>query len=238
MELPKALQQFLSEPIVMEMMCLPYHYPEINQFEDFQDGYRINGNTGEDLTGVQNGDWLPEYYVICQNYFADPFMIKMNESSEGFPVYYARHGCGWWDFEKISPNLQAFKDELLYFSKLDENTKEYIQYLETQKDLKSELWAELYQSLKEGTPLQAEIEDVELHVEIWIYGKLILTTIGENKIKIAHFLKQHFKITGAEALALTDQLPIVLGHFAEKFAVNLQVELRHLGAEVIFIADE
>lgn len=65
----------------------------------------------------------------------------------------------------------------------------------------------------------------------------MLIDIGVNKIQVVSFLKQHFKITGAEALNLAKHLPIELSHGVEKFFQPNIRYLKRIGAEVIFIED-
>lgn len=239
MELPKALQQFLSAPIIFDTMCFPHHYPEIGQFEDFQDGYRINANTGEDLTGLNDGDWLPEYYVICRNYFDDPFIVKIDELSKGFPVYYARHGCGRWDLEKIDENLTAFHHDLIVLKQFEqENNKEkFVAYIAENKDLNLDLWSELHSTLTESLSAEFSAENEIIDTRPWIYGKVFLTEIGSNKLKVVSFLKQHFKVSGSEALKMIHELPIEIASGAEQHCQFSLRALENIGATGQFIPD-
>lgn len=238
--LPERLVEFLTDSIVSEQMCLPNNYPEVSLqgFLNFQDGYRINVNTGEYLTSGNDGGWANDCYVFAQNYFADPFVIFMNESEIGYPVYYARHGVGRWDFEKVADSLQSFKKDLLKFQTLEANPENFAVYISDNKDLNCWLWHELHTSLIDSiTDKLGEKYSDEENYEPWIYGKLMLIDIGVNKIQVVSFLKQHFKITGAEALNLAKHLPIELSHGVEKFFQPNIRYLKRIGAEVIFIED-
>ncbi len=236
--LPEQLVEFLTDLVILEQMCLPGNYPKANlqEFLNFQDGYRINVNTGKHLTSDKNGGWAPDCYVITQNYFADPFVIFMNESELSYPVYYALHGTGRWDFERVAESLECFKHELLLFHSLQTEPQKFADFIATSKNLSGLLWKELHSCLVESISENMN-KNEELEQEPWVYGKLVLTEIGINKLQVVSFLKQNFKITGAEALKLVNSLPIELGRGVEKFMQSHRDYLERIGARVIFIED-
>lgn len=236
--LPKQLVKFLTDSVILEQMCLPNHYPEANlqSFLNFQDGYRVNVNTGEYLISDNDGDWAPDCYVIAQNYFADPFVIFMHEYELDYPVYYAVHGAGRWDFEQVSASLACFRQELLLFQSLQMEPQKFAEFIATSKHLSGLLWKELYSSLIETTSEDMDVSEETIQ-EPWIYGKLLLTEIGVNKLQVVSFLKQNFKITGTEALRLVNTLPIELGCGVEKFMQPCRDYLERIGAKVIFVED-
>ncbi len=41
----------IKKSVKLNNFCLPHFYPKINKFIDFQIGYKIDGNTGEKITG-------------------------------------------------------------------------------------------------------------------------------------------------------------------------------------------
>ena len=47
MDIPQEIKDFISRAVELENFCLPHFYPKVNSFEDFQIGYKTNGNTGE-----------------------------------------------------------------------------------------------------------------------------------------------------------------------------------------------
>ena len=233
--LANALYPLLSEPICMENMCLPNHYADIEYLDDFQEGYRCNANTGEDLTGFQDGDWLPHYVVICQNYFLDPFIINMEEESLGFPVYYARCGAGRWDVEKIADNLQAFHKDLLLLQQYEQGDRQvFADYIAAHKDLTVGLWQELHHSLL-ASDQDDSIEQQVVQKQHWIYGRVVLTEVGTNKLKIVSFLKQHFQWTGQQALQQINQLPIEIIEGTVQYCQHSLKYLQSLGATAVFI---
>lgn len=236
--LPKDLIDFLAMPFEMEMMCLPCHYPDIASFLDFQEGYRFCGNSATDLTGHQAGDWHPEAYVIAVNYFADPFVIYLTASAQGFPVYYAQHGAGRWDFEKIAENLDQFQQDLKYFQTLEQDKLKFAAYIQQHKDLKIELWNELYCSLQNTQISQLNENTVVEEYTPLIYGKLILTEIGQHKLKVVSFIKQHLKLTCAEALHCIQQLPLEIDTGSQQHCQCIQIQLENIGATTEFLANE
>ena len=154
MELPQQIKNFIEERIEMDNMTLPSNYPTSGKFNEFQAGYRYNSITNEDLTGNQ-GKFHKNWFVICSNYFNDPFFIDITEIENSFPVYYAQHGSGEWEPIKVSKNIKEFISELKELKKLENNKPEYLQYLEANFDLHNEMWKEVYESVIE------EIEDEE-----------------------------------------------------------------------------
>ncbi|MDG9927312.1 MULTISPECIES: hypothetical protein [unclassified Pseudomonas] len=46
------------------------------------------------------------------NDFGDPFFIDLDEEAQGFPVYYAPHGAGRWDAERVASSLRHFAEIL------------------------------------------------------------------------------------------------------------------------------
>ena len=70
---------------------LPFFYPD--EFESFQDGYRFNRITDEDLTGSAPGQWRKSRQVIARNALDDPFFVDFALGNAS-PVYFAYHGAG------------------------------------------------------------------------------------------------------------------------------------------------
>lgn len=232
------LIDFLATPIEMETMCLPCHYPDVTSFEDFQEAYRFCGNSGKDLTGMQAGDWHPDDYVICLNYFADPFVINLTESTQGFPVYYAQHGAGRWDFEKIAESLVQFRQDLVCFQTLEKDNSKFAAYIEQHKDLKIELWNELYETLKNAQNTDLNENRVIKNHPPLVYGKLLLLQVGSQKLKVVSFLKQHLKLTGAEALHCIQQLPLEIEIGSQQVCQRIQSQLENIGAVTTFVVNE
>lgn len=146
MELPQKIRNFIEEKTELTNMALPWNYPSVDKFDDFQAGYRFNANTLENLTGQKEG-FDENWFVVCSNYFDDPFFINISESD--FPVYYAQHGAGSWTPIKISENITEFANQLKEIKKLEDNRDLLLNILKTEFDLENELWKEVYESTLE-----------------------------------------------------------------------------------------
>lgn len=149
MEIPSEIKKFITKKIKLENFCLPHFYPNISNFSDFQIGYKVHGNTGEKITGENDGDFKESWYVICSGYSNNPFFIDMNEKNENYPVYSAWQGAGSWQPIKVSKNIAEFGNQLEVLKKIelsDENTQEKIK---EQFDLNNEFWLEVYNEYEE-----------------------------------------------------------------------------------------
>ena len=159
MELPQQIENFIEEQIEMDNMTLPWNYPTIEKFDEFQAGYRYNSITKEDLTEKQ-GEFHRNWFVICSNYFDDPFFIDITEIENNFPIYYAQHGAGKWTPIKISKSIIEFASQLRELKNLENNKSAYLKHLQSNFDLENEMWKEVYDSVIE------EIEDEEYNDEL------------------------------------------------------------------------
>ena len=50
MKIPEPIVSFINKSVLLENFCLPHFYPKIDSFEEFQIGYKLNGNSGEKIT--------------------------------------------------------------------------------------------------------------------------------------------------------------------------------------------
>ncbi len=148
MELPQKIRNFIEERTEMTNMALPWNYPSIDKFDDFQAGYRFNANTLENLTG-QKGEFDENWFVVCSNYFDDPFFIDISETENDYPVYYAQHGAGSWTPIKISENITEFSNQLKEIKELEDDRDLLLDKLKNEFDLENELWKEVYESTLE-----------------------------------------------------------------------------------------
>lgn len=79
-------------------------------FEQCQVGYRKHPD-GSDLTGVDDGDWQPAWYVVGRDTtVGDPFFVDVTSSA--LPVYTAMHGAGSWDPTLVSASFTGFMGSL------------------------------------------------------------------------------------------------------------------------------
>jgi hypothetical protein len=148
MELPQKIRNFIEERTEMTNMALPWNYPSIDKFDYFQAGYRFNANTLENLTG-QKGEFDENWFVVCSNYFDDPFFIDISETEKDYPVYYAQHGAGSWTPIKISENISIFSNQLKEIKELEDNKDLLLAKLKNEFDLENKLWKEVYESTLE-----------------------------------------------------------------------------------------
>lgn len=149
MEIPNEIKEFITKRIELDNFCLPHFYPEINNFNDFQIGYKIHGKTGEKITGENEGDFRENWYVICSGYSNDPFFIDINEKSKNFPVYFAWHGTGSWKPIKVSENISKFSSQIDILKKIELSEENIQDKIKEKFDLNNEFWMEVYNEYKE-----------------------------------------------------------------------------------------
>lgn len=202
-DVPKAIEDFISQAMMMDDMMLPHCYPSVERFNAFQTGYKIDGDN------TQNG-FKSSWWVICSNAFDDPFFVDFEEEQQGFPVYFAFHGQGCWQPILVAHSLNEFVNILSDIQKLQGNLSELLTYLQEYLDLHHELWQEVYQNtlakVEHKDDDAQEYQQISLedyaHVELWI------TEIGQNKMQVIKHLKQVFNLTPQQALNLPNELPI------------------------------
>ncbi|MEC4113107.1 SMI1/KNR4 family protein [Myroides pelagicus] len=131
MEFPKVITDFVAKEAECDHFFMPQFYPKAGDILSFQRGYKYNSNTGEDITGVNVGDFHPNWYVICGGYAQDPFWIDITEGDKGFPVYFGEHGAGRWKSMKVAPTLEEFEKCVQFMNYLVdlEETREVIEPL-------------------------------------------------------------------------------------------------------------
>ncbi len=143
MRIPPEIEAFIRQEIVVGNMCLPDHYPKADNFEKFQDGYRYNAVTGEQLTGTQAGDFQPTWYLIAANYFDDPFYVDFSEGETGFPVYFSYHGAGTWTPLRIAATLLEFTALLTKLAATKDDRDASLRTLRNIANVKNEFWQEV-----------------------------------------------------------------------------------------------
>ncbi|KXX70474.1 SMI1/KNR4 family protein [Flammeovirga sp. SJP92] len=118
------IKNFIEEKIInYEISILPHNYPKgiENGFDFFQDGYRYNGVTKESFVGKS---WEEDLYVICSNYYSDPYVINIREKDDGYPVYYCEHGSGKWAFRKVFNSIETFLNFIKSVPRYDIETED------------------------------------------------------------------------------------------------------------------
>jgi len=149
MNLPREIQSFISEKVELENYCLPHFYPELNSFEDFQIGYKINGVSGKKETGDADGDFKENWFVICSGYASDPFFIDITEIDKGFPVYFSWHGAGKWIAIKVAENINDFSKKLRFLKDLETENNNIQEEFRKTFDMNNEFWLEVYHGYEE-----------------------------------------------------------------------------------------
>ncbi|WES66525.1 hypothetical protein [Superficieibacter sp. HKU1] len=233
--LPDAIHAFLDAAVTPGEMTLPFHYSTPERWEAQQRGFRVHGITGENLTASRAGEWQPGWYVIALNGFDDPFFIDSSESAQGFPVYYAPHGAGRWNAERIAPTLASFSERLLALRDAADDDAAFLQYLDTLPDAQSPFWSDV----RSERLAREEEEDLCAPPDpaAWQQGRLVITATGPQKLKVIHLLRKTLNLPLSEVMAFVAQLPIVAG---EDFHIRLrplEEALVALGASVEFQPD-
>lgn len=233
--IPFSVQQFIQTATVCENIHLPSHYPALHELEGYQSGFRRHGITGADLTGMKPGQWQPGWYVIALNTFDDPFFVDFTEEKQGFPVYYAHHGAGKWEAIKIAETITSFSQILISLQALQQNEEATISWVEANTDTSTDFWNELHNGLKEALEEQEQTPAVD--ITGWKAGKIMITHIGSNKMRVANYLKDLFRLTPQEALELSRQKEIVAAQGYEVHLERIKNDLQKLGATTVFIPD-
>jgi hypothetical protein len=145
MNISQEVKEFIEKKIVFNNMCLPWHYPTVETFEQFQAGYRYNGITLESLVGNEQGNFKENWYVICTNYFNDPIYVDFSEHDKNYPVYFSIHGAGNWTPILVAKSLADFMTALLNLKEQENNKNEFQAYIEEHFDLDNDFWGEVFQ---------------------------------------------------------------------------------------------
>jgi hypothetical protein len=232
--LPDIIKKFIVQKIELENCILPQFYPTLDSFEEFQIGYKVHGLTGENLTGEKDGNFKGNWYVICSNYSNDPFFVDFSEEDKSFPVYFAYHGCGNWGPIKVAESLDSF---LFHISNIKETEKEndkVLNYIKENLDLNNEFWKDTY----EGFLYERDkVEKKEFDNTEWIKGRILITDVGTDKLKVINYLKNKLELTPQQASAMSKQVEI---DFIEGYSVHLESTINYLeslGATAIFRPD-
>jgi hypothetical protein len=235
MELSQSVQNFISNRQAFEILCLPYTYPTPETFADFQNGYRFNSVKKESLITLKEGDWQQNWFVIATNYFADPFFIDVSQDALDFPVYFSFHGQGKWQPVQVSSSITFFSELLVTLKGLGKS--EALEFLKRTIDTGNRFWQEVIEGYS-STEVEETRENTEIDVSEWIPGKVFVTDLGVDRLKVISHLKTQFRLTPTEAMALAKQSQIEV---ASGYLVPLRKKmefLEKLGATVIFVKDE
>jgi hypothetical protein len=230
--IPLPVQQFIQTATLCGHIHLPFHYPALHELEGYQSGFRRHGLTGADLTGIQPGLWQPGWYVIALNGFDDPFFVDITEEEQGFPVYFAYHGAGKWEAIKIAETINGFSQILHSLQALQQNEEATIEWLNANIDGSNAFWKELHDDLSTATVQPEETPVVDKAA--WTRGKLMITHIGPDKIRVVNYLKQLLDLTPREALELCRRNEIVAAEGYQMQLERILNDLQKLGATAVF----
>ena len=146
--LPQQIAHFIEQKIEFKYINdLPHFYPSKTDFDKFQEGYRFNSITKESLISTKKGGWNEDFYVICSNYYNDPFIINITEKESDFPVYFARHGEGKWNRIKISNSISDFYFLLIKIKETEETLPKTVELLRENENTNTVFWQELIEEL-------------------------------------------------------------------------------------------
>ncbi|SHL35415.1 hypothetical protein SAMN05444266_10352 [Chitinophaga jiangningensis] len=235
-QLPASIQEILTAAICPGDICLPAYYPAVETFESLQAGFRTHGHTGEDLTGTASGQWQPGWYTIALNGMDDPFFVDFTESDTGYPVYYAPHGAGRWDAVPVASSAAQFIQLMQELEKRYDDQEATLAYLREQVDVEhNELWQEVYANTQDRE--QEPEESTPVDMSEWIAGRIVITDLGANKMKLIQLLKETLRITNVQALELSKKKEIT---YKQGYLLHLKpiiLQLQRMGAAAEFRAD-
>ncbi|MDM1298313.1 SMI1/KNR4 family protein [Empedobacter falsenii] len=226
------LVNFLKNNLVIENLCLPENYPSLENIFDFQDGYAYNSVNNTFLYGQREGDFKDSWLVIATNYFADPFFIDFDESSQNFPVYFAYHAAGKWSPIRIADSIEAFQQKLKEIHEYRFQKEELIKIINIDGNSTNEFWNEVFESCQNLSEINENDLAQKYEQSDWREAELYITDIGPNKMKIVSKLKEKFNLSGTEALQLSKQDRILYHKGTYRWMAPSIQQLEKLGATV------
>lgn len=228
--IPDAIRVFITAAVIPGDIMLPFHYPQPEQWHEWHSGFRWHGITGENLMADTPDAWQPNWYLIALNGLDDPFFIDLTEETDGYPVYSAAHGAGRWQAERIAADLQSFLALLTQLRDADEADALVILDAHTEPD--SPFWLELRQAWQERDNEGDNAPDVA--PEDWQAGRLLITDIGAQKLKVVQVLRKTLNLPLADALSFVTNLPVCVGEDFRLRLRSLERELQATGATLTF----
>ena len=221
MQIHNLIRNFIRKRIVSESVLLPFFYPDEGEFEDFQDGYKFNRITSEDLTGSAPGQWRKSWYVIASNGMDDPFFVDF-DLGDASPVYFAYHGAGFWEPIKVADDIVKFEEILTALAALEVPCS--LEAIAPVTDLNNEFYRELADDYARKDEAREEPE--------YKYFSVFIEDLGADKVKTLVFLKKFFE---DESFAATKEraqnLPLCVFSGIEELALPIQDKLASLGVK-------
>jgi len=221
MQIPNLIRNFIRKRIVSECILLPFFYPDESGFEEFQDGYKFNRITSEDLTGSAPGQWRKSWQVIARNGMDDPFFVDF-ALGDASPVYFAYHGAGSWEPIKIADDIVKFEEILTALAALEAPCP--LEVIAPLADLNNEFYRELADDYARKDEAREEPK--------YKYFSVFIEDLGADKAKTLVFLKKFFD---DESFAATKEraqnLPLCIFSGIEELALPIQDKLASLGVK-------
>ena len=222
MQIPSLIRNFIRKRIVSECILLPFFYPDDDEFESFQEGYRLaNRKTGEELADDTPGQWRKSWRVIARNGMDDPFFVDF-ALGDASPVYFAYHGAGFWEPIKVADDIVKFEEILTVLAALEAPCS--LEAIAPLVDLNNEFYRELVDDYAR--------EDEAREEPGYRYFSVFIEDLGADKVKTLVFLKNFFE---DESFAATKErvqnLPLCLFSGIEESALVLQDKLASLGVK-------
>ncbi len=200
---------------------LPFLYPDESGFEEFQDGYKFNRITSEDLTGSAPGQWRKSWRVIARNGMDDPFFVDF-ALGDASPVYFAYHGAGSWEPIKVADDIVKFEEILTALAALEAPCS--LEAIAPLTDLNNEFYRELADDYAQEDEAREEPE--------YKYFSVFIEDLGADKVKTLVFLKKFFEDGSFAATKdRTQNLPLCVFSGIEELAISIQDELASLGVK-------
>jgi len=218
-QIPNLIQNFIRKRIVSECILLPFFYPD--EFESFQDGYRFNRITGEELAGSAPGQWRESWQVIARNGMDDPFFVDF-ALGDASPVYFAYHGAGSWKPIKVADDVTKFEEILTALAALKKPCS--LDAIAPLADLNNEFYRELALSYAQ--------KDEQGEEKNYKYFSVFIEDLGADPAKTLVFLKKFFE-DGSFAVTKErmQNLPLCVFNGIEELARPLQDKLASLGVK-------
>jgi hypothetical protein len=230
-----SIREFIASRIVPGDLLLPVHYPELEQLDGFQTGFRTHGHSGESLVSSADGAWQPGWYVIAMTGLDDPIFIDETERGSGYPVYTAPHGAGRWDPMAIAPSLAAFSRTLAALAKAEDDPRRFENIIAAEPGFPDTFWREVIEERQRSV----SEEDLspsggDYDPEDYAEGDLIVTDIGSQKLKAVGIISKACGLSLKETLALVAAPEVKAGSGMRIRLRRLQGQLEAVGATVIF----
>lgn len=181
----------------------PCHFPKNGNPDVFRDDYFR--------------DQYLHWHIITLNDMDDFYFVDEHEAAQGFPVYFSQHDDDWDKSMSVLPSLAEFAAILLKLDELEylgsEKAADFI--AQTQDINHNKFWRELQQNYRELTKLQQEWAQQEAHRQAkiasgdWVRGDIVITDLGDAKMKVAARMKQWHQLSAAEVLNMMQQPEII-----------------------------